>query len=109
MDFFTATALSGALYDLMKTGVGVTASAIKEKLQNWVVDDACAKRLALEVEKLNINDEMSEKAIGRTLLAAPEVVELIAQINAAGVKVSIIQTHSGTGDNIGNNQYVYKS
>lgn len=108
MDFFTATALSGALYDLMKSGIGISGSAIKGRLQSWILDESCVERLALEVNKLDLNDEMSEKSIGKYLSEVPEIAALISQINSAGPKVSINQSHSGTGDNIGNNKYVNK-
>ncbi len=108
MEFLTATALSGVIYDLMKSGIAISGSAIKGKLQSWILDDACVERLALEVNKLNINDEMSEKAIDKRLSGVSDIADLIAQINASGSKVSINQNHSGTGDNIGNNQYINK-
>lgn len=58
---------------MLKHHVSITATSIKEKLKNWVVDEAVAPALAKELEKLSLNDEMSEIAIERKLLDSSEI------------------------------------
>lgn len=73
MDFLSSAILSGIVYDMLKHHVSITATSIKEKLKNWVVDEAVAPALAKELEKLSLNDEMSEIAIERKLLDSSEI------------------------------------
>ncbi|EEW7864160.1 hypothetical protein A8X47_004180 [Escherichia coli] len=103
MDFLSSAILSGIVYDMLKHHVSITATSIKEKLKNWVIDEAVAPALAKELEKLSLNDEMSEIAIERKLLDSSEIQKILSSIKPHAVTV-IIQNHSGTGDNIGGNK-----
>lgn len=103
MDFLSSAILSGIVYDMLKHHVSITATSIKEKLKNWVVDEAVAPALAKELEKLSLNDEMSEIAIERKLLDSSEIQKILSSIKPLAATV-IIQNHSGTGDNIGGNK-----
>ncbi|EPE1247221.1 GapS6a family protein [Escherichia coli] len=103
MDFLSSTILSGIVYDMLKHHVSITATSIKAKLKNWVVDEAVTPALAKELEKLSLNDEMSEIAIERKLLDSSEIQKILSSIKPHATTV-IIQNHSGTGDNIGGNK-----
>lgn len=103
MEFLSSVILSGFVYDMLKHQVSITATSIKEKLKDWVVDDAVAPALAEEIEKLSLNDEMSEKAIERKLLDSAEIQQILSSIKPNNTTV-IIQSHSGTGDNVGGNK-----
>ncbi|EFG6858449.1 hypothetical protein OM222_003820 [Escherichia coli] len=103
MDFLSSAILSGIVYDMLKHHVSITATSIKEKLKNWVIDEAIAPALAKELEKLSLNDEMSEIAIERKLLDSSEIQKILSSIKPHAATV-IIQNHSGTGDNIGGNK-----
>jgi len=56
-----------------------------------------------EIEKLSLNDEMSEKAIERKLLGSGEIQKILSSIKPNNTTV-VIQNHSGTGDNVGRNK-----
>lgn len=103
MEFLSSTILSGFVYDMLKHQISITATSIKEKLKDWVVDEAVAPVLAEEIEKLSLNDEMSEKAIERKLSESGKIQQILASIKPNNTTV-IMQNHSGTGDNIGGNK-----
>jgi Na+-translocating ferredoxin:NAD+ oxidoreductase RnfG subunit len=105
MEFLSATILSGVVYDLIKHQVQVTAESLKEKLRDWVIDEAVAPTLATEIEKLELNDEMSEKAIERQISESTDIQSILSNIVPNTTNV-VIQHHSGTGDNIGGNKII---
>lgn len=101
MDFLSSVVLSGFLYDMLKHGVAITSDSIKTILKDWVVTEAVASALSDEICKLNINNELSEKAIENKINETQSLIELMGSIQKAQNVITIIQTHSGTGDNIG--------
>lgn len=103
MEFLSTVVLSGIVYDMLKCSVSITAASIKDKLKDWVIDEAVAPVLAEEIEKLSLNDEMSEKVIERKLLDSIEIQQILSSIKPNNTTV-IMQNHSGTGDNIGGNK-----
>ncbi|HIF9499005.1 hypothetical protein WAX88_21225 (plasmid) [Photobacterium damselae subsp. damselae] len=103
MDFLSSAILSGFVYDMLKHQVSVTATSIKEKLKGWVIDEAVASALAEKIEKLSLNDEMSEKVIERKLSESNEIQQILSSIKPNSTTV-VIQNHSGTGDNVGGNK-----
>lgn len=105
MEFLSATILSGVVYDLIKHQVQVTAESLKDKLRDWVIDEAVAPALATELEKLELNDEMSEKAIERQISESKDIQSILSNIAPNTTNV-IIQHHSGTGDNVGGNKII---
>ncbi|KES14618.1 hypothetical protein GASC598B02_003530, partial [Gilliamella apicola SCGC AB-598-B02] len=58
-----------------------------------------------KLQELNLNDEMSEKAIEREINSSNEIKELLSKISAHNVDINI-QIHSGTGDNIIGNKII---
>lgn len=103
MDFLSATVLSGVVYDLIKFQVQISADTLKEKLKGWLINEAVAPALATELEKLKLNDEMSEKAIERKITESKDIQQILSNIMPNTTNV-IIQNHSGSGDNIGGNK-----
>ncbi|GAA6167829.1 GapS6a family protein [Sessilibacter corallicola] len=103
MEFLSSAILSGFVYDMLKHQVSITATSIKEKLKDWVIDEAVAPVLVEEIEKLSLNDEMSEKAIERKLLDSGKIQQILSSIKPTNTTV-IMQNHSGIGDNIGGNK-----
>ena len=99
MDFITGAVLSGVLYDMLKHQVNLTADNIKDKLQDWLIDDAMAKNIEVELARLQLSDDMSESAIDKQLSSSEELLTLMREIKPA-TQTTIIQTHSGTGDNV---------
>lgn len=105
MEFLSAAVLSGIVYDLIKHQVQITAESLKDKLKGWVFDEAVAPALAVELERLKLNDEMSEKAIERQITESKDIQSILHNIVPNTTNV-IIQHHSGTGDNIGGNKII---
>lgn len=100
MEPITTVVLSGILYDMMKHGVTITASNLKHKLKDWLVDDVKADLIEQQISTLNLTDEMSERAIEKSISACSALLEVIKVIQPSSQTV-ITQQHSGTGDNIG--------
>ena len=105
VDFITGTVLSGILYDMLKHQVKLTSDNIKEKLQGWLIDDAMAKNIEIELQKLQLSNDMSESAINKQLASSNGLTELMKAIKPT-TETTITQTHSGTGDNIAGNKII---
>lgn len=106
MDFLTASLLSGAVYDIFKTGLTFSVLTLKEKLKHWVIDEVNGASILTELEKLHLNDEMSEIAIERKIEASQELLQILSTIKRVSAPSTITQIHSGSGDNVGGNKYV---
>ena len=98
MEFITGAVLSGFLYDMLKHQVSLSADNIKERLQGWLIDDTMAKNFEVELEKLQLSDEMSESAIVKKIATSDKLEALFKEIKPTS-QTTIVQTHSGTGDN----------
>lgn len=105
MEFITTTILSGVIYDILKRGVFLTKDVLANNLKKWLIDDATLEKLAIKLQELNLNDEMSEKAIEREINSSNGIKELLSKISAHNVDIDI-QIHSGTGDNIIGNKII---
>ena len=105
MEFITTTILSGVIYDILKRGVFLTKDVLANNLKKWLMDDATLEKLTVKLQELNLNDEMSEKAIEREINSSNEIKELLSKISAHNVDINI-QIHSGTGDNIIGNKII---
>ena len=105
MEFITTTILSGVIYDILKRGVFLTKDVLANNLKKWLMDDTTLEKLTVKLQELNLNDEMSEKAIEREINSSNEIKELLSKISAHNVDIDI-QIHSGTGDNIIGNKII---
>lgn len=105
MEFITTTILSGVIYDILKRGVFLTKDVLANNLKKWLMDDTTLEKLTVKLQALNLNDEMSEKAIEREIKSSNEIKELLSKISAHNVDIDI-QIHSGTGDNIIGNKII---
>lgn len=96
-----STILSGAIYDMFKKGTTLALISLKESIKSWIVDENLTEQIAQEVLKLELNDEMSEKAIVRKLEESESLMKLLEVVaNKENKVVEITQKHSGKGDNI---------
>ena len=105
MEFLTGAILGGVLYDMLKHQIIITADNIKERLQGWLVEDNIAIAVESELTKLQLSDEMSESAIVKKLNSSDELTALLKEIKPTK-QTTIIQTHSGTGDNVAGNKTI---
>jgi hypothetical protein len=104
MPFLTEVIVAGVLYDLLKHGFTLTAGSIKRNLKDWVLSDDSAQAISEEIVKLNLTEDMSEKVIQKKITSSEQLMELINTVKPA--TTTIIQTHNGTGDNIGGNKVI---
>lgn len=108
MDFLTSTILSGIAYDVIKCGVLMTTDNLKDRLRDWIIDDYALSVLAGELNKLSLTDEMSESAIERKILASTELISLLENIKPISEGNTTIQSHSGSGDNVGRDKIIHQ-
>lgn len=109
MDFLTAAVLSGVAYDYIKKGAALTGAKIKSELKEWLIGDDIAINVSEELKKLQLTDDLSERAIERKISQSPELMKIIAKIQQANEINTVTQTHLGQGDNIGRDKIVNKS
>ena len=107
MEPITTIILSGIIYDLCKTTFTLHAKDLREKLHDVLIDADVATELTENIMLLEINDDMSEKAIKTALEASPTVMEGLRKASISGGKQQVInQSHSGSGDNVGRDKIV---
>lgn len=104
MPFLTEVVVAGVLYDLIKHGAALTAENLRGKLKDWVLGENETQQIATAVQKLNLSDEMSEKAIQNKISSSEDLIQILNSIKPS--KTTIIQTHNGTGDNVGGNKII---
>ena len=108
MDFLTGAILSGVVYDMIKYEIMLTADNLKEKLKDWVIDDATLSAISNEISKLELTNDLSELVIEKRILASPEIKNIIETIQSVSHGNTTIQNHSGTGDNIGGDKIIHQ-
>jgi len=106
MDFLSTAVLSGIAYDILKKGLSLSASNLKEKLKDWAEVEIIVPRIAEELNKLALTDDMSEKAIERSINQSQSLLELLTTVKKPQVSNVIVQHHTGSGDNIGRNKII---
>ncbi len=107
MDFLTGAILSGIAYDMIKFSVMLSTDELKERLKGWIISDSELLVLANELKKLELTNEMSETAIERKISDSYELQKLLDNIKPASEGNTIIQHHSGSGDNIGRDKIIH--
>lgn len=101
MDFLTATVLSGITYDLLKHSAVISVEKLKMKLSDWLVDDKELAVMSTKLNELQLTDEMSETAIEKKIVSSTELMAILEKIQPSTVNYTVVQNHSGSGDNVG--------
>ncbi|MCP8631724.1 hypothetical protein PUR31_05470 [Pseudomonas mosselii] len=109
MDVITTGILANAAYETLKAGVKISGQELKKRLTRWLIEDHHAEDLSSELNKLEINDGMSEKAITASLNQSQQIIDLLGQIKSPRATAhstinTVTQHHSGNGDNIAGNK-----
>lgn len=104
MDFYSASLLSGALFDLTCHGILLTKESIKSKLKDWIISDEVALALENQIQDLNITEDHSPKYIEKQLNASSEIISLLKKIKPTTNIIN--QTHCGIGDNIAGDKII---
>lgn len=105
MEPITTAIISRAIYDIFLCGAKYTKSVIKDKLLKLIENNHTAEAIADKLVRLNVDENMSEKAIEKKIISDSELVELIKSIKNVN-QTTINQQHFGVGDNIGNNKII---
>jgi hypothetical protein len=106
VSFLTEAIVAGVVYDYIKCGVLLTADNLKKGLKNWIIGDSELIIISSELNKLELNDEMSESAIEKRIAASSELKQLIEKIKPISESNTIIQHHTGSGDNVGRDKII---
>jgi hypothetical protein len=106
-EFLTGAILSGIAYDVMKCGVVLSVNELKQRLKGWIISDSELLVLADELKRLELTTEMSETAIERKVFDSHELQKLLENIKPVSGGNTIIQNHSGSGDNIGGDKIIH--
>ena len=91
---------------ILKNGLVLSSSNLKEKLKGWAEVEIVTPKIIEELKKLNLTDEMSEKAIEKSIKQSDSLLELLSTIKKENSSSTIIQHHSGSGDNIGRDKII---
>ncbi|MFD1259705.1 GapS6a family protein [Entomomonas asaccharolytica] len=101
MDFITAAVLSGLVYDLFRSAGSYSVTKMKELLLNkYSIAEVDAERTSKLIEELDINEDMSAKAIEKKIEASVELMRTLRATKVSNKVGDIQQNHSGNGDNV---------
>lgn len=106
MEFLTSTILSGMLYDGFSRGIRLSSDFLKQKLQNWIIDEQTIEHLIDKLRTLNLED-LRERAIEQKINNSDDILKYIQCIKKVQATNSIVQNHSGSGDNIAGNKIIH--
>lgn len=101
MEFLTATILSGIVYDCISKGVKFCSKFIKNQFHEWLISDEIALLIENKINELNLDEDMSAKAIEKSINKDNELLSILQSVKPAESVISINQVHNGTGHNIG--------
>ncbi|MDG0801448.1 GapS6a family protein [Pectobacterium polaris] len=105
MDTVTSAIVSGAVYDIFKKGISFTKEKIKEQLSAFITNDDCVEIIAKKLAAMDLNDDMSEKAIQRKVEDDTDILTALDNLSRNDV-AKINQHHYGSGDNVGGNKII---
>lgn len=91
MDFITTTILSGAIYDLFRSGVALGAEQLKNKLKDWLVSEEQAHEMVLLLNESGIHEDLGQHAIKRRINENPSLLELLKAIKSNEKTTQITQ------------------
>lgn len=101
MDFITTTILSGALYDLFKSGALLSAVQLKNKLKDWLVSEEQSQEMVLLLKDSGVHEDMGQHAIERKINENQPLLELLKVIKPNEKMMQITQ-QVDTGVNVVN-------
>ena len=99
---FSSAIVGGIIYDLVKDRMKkLTKDNLVKPLKNWC-SDSIANELAEALEKVKVDELMSERAIELELKKHTDIMELIRSVNPTITATQVTQNNSGVGHNISN-------
>lgn len=97
MEYLTSVVLSGLTYDLLKEGIKVKASTLKEKIRGWIFTEDELEVLATHINQIPNIEDLNEAAIARNLNKDPIIQNILSNSKQVVTENTIMQSHSGTG------------
>ena len=102
MDFISSAVLGGILYDLIKNGTVLTKELLRQKLSDWLIDDAVAERLIEQSGYLPVPDTTSEVDIVQHIENSPTWQSILKEIKPVvqhneGITIESMSGGSATG------------
>lgn len=97
MEYLTSVVLSGLTYDLLKEGIKVKASTLKEKIRGWVFTEDELEVLATHINQIPNIEDLNEAAIARNLDKDPIIQNILSNSKQVVTENTIAQSHSGVG------------
>lgn len=98
-DPITAGVLANAAFQVLITSAKVTASELKKKLSNWALSTATLQDLEEQLEKLDLDDDMSPKKIEKLISESSIITNVLENIKP--VNSTVINQTNVSGQNIG--------
>lgn len=105
MDFITSAVLGGLLWDAVKVGTPITASYLKDKTQDYLLDAPAVQKIENLRQQLPVDAMQSEEAlvtliedndewqqVTKQVLKATQYTQNITGANAKGVQAGKIET-----------------
>jgi len=80
ISYLGSAVLSGFIYDKLQQGATSTKEYLKEKLKDWIIDDATVHQLATQIDDIGLDEDMSPRKIEKELNASPDILELLKTI-----------------------------
>lgn len=96
----TAGILANATYDLLKISGSISYKGLKHLLLGREVSDLAIEELNTELNKLPLDDSMTEEGVKKVVLASEEIIQLLATLQPSKTSTTIKQTNV-YGDNVG--------
>lgn len=113
MEYLTATMLSGMTYDLVKSGIKISAESLRSKLRGWLISDEEIKTLVARLNKIEDIERLNEIELAKKIEDEPSIHNILITVQQdksvnknATLDNSVnetVQNHSGSGHNISGN------
>jgi len=95
-----AGVIANAVYSAFGTVGSITFKALKFLLVGKGIPDAAIEELNTELNKLPLNDSMTQESVKKVVLASEEITQLLATLQPSKTSTTIKQTNVN-GDNVG--------
>lgn len=96
MDFLTSAILSGAIFDIIKTGTKIQFDSLKTALAGWLVSDEQIQKILDGLKEAGIDEDLNQPAIERRISESESLTSEISSIHRS----SVISQTTSTGHNI---------
>lgn len=96
----TVGLLANTTYDLLKISGSISYKGLKHLLLDREIPDSTLEKINTELNKLPLDDDMSEDSVKDVILASEEVTRLLATLQPSNTTTNINQVNVN-GANVG--------